>query len=104
MTQTDRVLASLKRAGERGVTAADWSGVRDTPDGGPPIPRFAARVMELRSMGHRVEPRGWRDRCRVQVLVPALERPAPVEQGSDGLFDPPPSPGRLGAYDDRWAS
>ena len=53
--QRDRVLRALQTAGSAGITAADFSGLNGTPDQGPPIMRVAARIMELREAGHRIE-------------------------------------------------
>lgn len=78
-TQTDRVLASLRKAGPLGVTAADWMGPR-TPDGGPPILRLAARIGELRGRGIPVVNAGVRDKCAVYVLP----RPAGPDGPTDG--------------------
>ena len=92
MDQQARVLRALELAGEHGVTAADFSGVKGTPDGGPPIMRFAARVMELRQAGHTIVqadvPR--RDKCKVMVLR-AEVRPlvAAVPDPEPRLFGPP---------------
>lgn len=68
MSQKSRVLRSLETAGRRGVTQADWSGVTGTPDGGPPITRLAARILELQNDGHRIINAGRRDKCRVYAL------------------------------------
>lgn len=68
MTQTDRVLAALSRAGARGITAVDF--IRfPTIDGGPPILRVAARIKELRDQGFEIETDGERDSCAVYKLV-----------------------------------
>lgn len=69
MSQKQRVLRSLEVAGRRGVTQADWLGPH-TPDGGAPITRLAARVMELQNDGHRITRGGLRDKCRVYVIEP----------------------------------
>lgn len=67
MTQTDRVLAALTRAGARGLTQADFL-MFPTIDGGPPITRLAARVEELRDEGFRVVSGERRDKCVVYRL------------------------------------
>lgn len=88
MSQKDRVLESLRRAGSRGVTQADWLGPH-TPDGGAPITRVAARVMELQNDGHRIDRGGVRDKCRVYVLgtpTRPIEEP-PTESFSGELFE-----------------
>lgn len=79
MSQKQRVLRSLERAGSRGVTQADWLGPH-TPDGGGAITRLAARVMELQNDGHRISRGGLRDKCRVYVLEPTV---ALVEPNGD---------------------
>lgn len=81
MSQKGRVLKSLERAGRRGVTQADWSGVSGTPDGGPPITRLAARVLELQNDGHRIINAGRRDKCRVYALGETTPVEAPPEFG-----------------------
>lgn len=113
MTQADRVLASLQRAGEHGVTQVDW--LRSpTPDGGPSITRLAARIQDLKDRGYRFEVRGTRAKCAVYVLVESpdasgrLGGPATLPDASGGLthlFDPrdlktPPR----GPYDEEWAA
>lgn len=67
MTQTDRVLAALTRAGARGITQVDF--IRfPTIDGGPPITRVAARIEELRDSGFKILSGERRDRCVVYRL------------------------------------
>lgn len=69
MTQAQRVLLALRRAGDRGITAHDFYA---TPvDNGPRISRVAARVLDLRAQGHVIVPAGERDGHRVYVLVGA---------------------------------
>ena len=54
--------------------------------------RVAARIMELREQGHRIEQAGKRDRCAVYVLR-AQHEPLPIVTAGDepaGLFAPPP--------------
>lgn len=89
MSQKGRVLDSLRAAGRRGVTQADWSGVNGTPDDGPPITRLAARVLELQNDGHRIMTGGRRDRCRVYVLgepTPVAAKPEFGEPFAAELF------------------
>lgn len=62
MTQADRVLAALTRAGSHGITQTDF--IRyPTLDGGPPITRLAARIEELRDSGFVITSGERRDRC-----------------------------------------
>jgi len=82
MTQKQRVLRSLQASGVRGVTQADWTGCyRQTPDGGPPILRLPARIMELRQDGVLIVNGPTRDSCRVYHLEPIRSE----------LFPKPPS-------------
>jgi hypothetical protein len=79
MTQKERVLRSLKAAGSRGITQADWTGAYGpTPDGGPPITRGAARVLDLSQDGHVISKGAIRDLCRVYRLEPSAPLAAPV--------------------------
>jgi hypothetical protein len=52
-TQSDRVLAVLRRVGDRGTSAADWL-LPQVIDDGRPILSLAARVADLRRDGHRI--------------------------------------------------
>jgi hypothetical protein len=72
VTQRERVLRALRRAGATGLTQADWLR-QPTPDGGRPITRLAARVHELREE-HEITVDGMRDSFPVYVL-----RPSPAE-------------------------
>lgn len=54
MTQADRVLAALRRAGDRGILATAFS-PPNVVDHGKPIYRVAARVLELRACGFEIE-------------------------------------------------
>ncbi|HTE60086.1 MAG TPA: hypothetical protein VK631_07015 [Solirubrobacteraceae bacterium] len=111
MTQTDRVLAALSRAGARGITAVDFA-APDVCDGGKPIMRVAARVKDLRDAGFEIETGGERDSCAVYKLqahrgeqvtseaqarvavikgAPGLEAAVPPES-SGTLFDAPAAP------------
>jgi hypothetical protein len=105
-TQKQRVLASLRNAGGRGITQVDWLGV--SPDGGSPILRLPARISELRSDGYTIRNAGLRDSCRVYVLegeaARGVDRPAePAEEPSEEpapLFEveaPAPDPAELPA-------
>lgn len=100
-SQTDRVLDALRKAGPRGITAVDFA-LPDVIDGGPPITRVAARVMDLRHQGHTIIASGTRHKCRVYELVAA---PAPADlayaAAAETAFQAParPSP-RCAIYDD----
>ena len=78
MSQKERVLKSLRVAGSRGITQADWTGASGTPDGGPPITRLAARRLELSQDGHVIAKGGIRDKCRVYRLEPSEPLNAPI--------------------------
>jgi hypothetical protein len=84
MTQTDRVLAALTRAGATGITQVDF-----TPpvvvDGGKPILRVGARIHELREAGFNIQNHGTRNQCAVYVLA---DRPV----APNGRPDPQLSP------------
>ncbi len=54
MSQTQRVLKALENAGPRGISASDFDGSRQVVDGGRQIKRLAARIGELRSIGHEI--------------------------------------------------
>jgi hypothetical protein len=75
--QQERVRRYMQRAGEHGTTQTEWL-PPDVVDGGPPITRLAARVLELRESGHRIEKNGHRDGCDVYVWR------SPVPVGSTG--------------------
>ena len=98
MTQAERVLRALERTPD-GITAADFSGLHGTPDGGPPITRVAARILELRGRGYDIVEAGKRDRCKVYKLVGSPHVPLPVPAAPEPrLFN-----AALGPYDDRAA-
>lgn len=79
MTQKDRVLKSLRVAGSRGITQADWTGAyAQTPDGGAPITRLAARVLDLKQQGYTIKNGPLRDSCRVYSLIPTEPISAPL--------------------------
>src|SRR5690349_5057933 len=76
--QKQRVLAALRSRGALGVTAVDFASGR-VCDGGKPIMRVAARVLELRQDGHEIVIDGERDSCAVyRLLQDAQDTPAPV--------------------------
>lgn len=97
MTQAARVLAALRKSG-RGVTQVDF--LTPTIDGGAPITRVAARVLELKQNGHHIVTDGERDSCAVYKLVYDAETP-PVEVDPEPseLFEHTP---RLAIFDDEW--
>lgn len=66
MTQTERVLAAL-RIHLGGITQVDFLRV-PTIDGGSPITRLAARILELRDDGHPILDAGTRDGCKLYRL------------------------------------
>lgn len=83
----------MQTAGPQGITAADFSGLHGTPDGREPITRVAARILELREQGYRIDKLDQRrDKCAIYVLRPQHE-PLPLVAAGDepaGLFAPPP--------------
>jgi hypothetical protein len=67
VTQADRLLTALTRAGAKGITSVDF--IRyPTIDGGPPILRIAARVKDLRNEGFNIITEGERDGVAVYKL------------------------------------
>jgi len=54
MTQKQRILAQLKAAGGRGVSPTDFL-APDVCDGGKPILRVAARILDLKNEGHSID-------------------------------------------------
>lgn len=94
-TQAERVLRALRRAGERGLTAVDF-GLPHVVDGGEPVTRLAARVLELREQGHTIVKAGRRNKCAVYKLVeqPAVSsasatHSAPIPQGAPAQQEQP---------------
>lgn len=118
-SQQDRVLAALRRAGRFGITQVDFS-LPDVVDGGKPITRVAARIKDLRDVGHIIAKRGTRSRCAVYILKRQVVSDEPVRDqprlgGPDRTVGEPPSAGSsdtttlfdpavgapvLGAYDE----
>jgi hypothetical protein len=88
MTQKERVLKSLRASGEHGITQADWSGAfGPTPDGGPPITRLAARVLDLKQDGYQINRKAsddLRNLCRVYYL--RTQQPIVVETSAAELI------------------
>jgi hypothetical protein len=64
-TDNVRILKAL-RAGDVRVT--DWTD-KNTPDGGKPILRVAARINDLRKAGWPIERTGRHNNCAVYSLV-----------------------------------
>lgn len=95
MSQKARVLAALRSRGARGVTAVDFL-LPDVIDGGRPITRVAARVLELRDEGHTIVVDGERDSCAVYRLLHDAQDGPPTRPASqavaDSLFAAPASP------------
>jgi len=90
MTQKQRVLRSLRAAGVAGVTQADWTGCyRPTPDGGPPILRLPARILELQQDGFTVRKGALRDRCRVYSLE--ITDPIEISHSEAAVLFPKPA-------------
>lgn len=91
MTQTNRVLAALYRAGRAGITQVDFA-LPNVIDGGAPITRVAARIKDLRDTGVRIEVIGTRHSCAVYALVqlptpvPALQPNPRDPQAQEALF------------------
>ena len=54
MTQKERVLKALQSAGAAGVCMTDFL-APDVCDGGTPITRMAARVLDLKNEGHQID-------------------------------------------------
>jgi hypothetical protein len=109
----DRVLALARARGRRGVHSSDFDVPGQTVDGGLPIRRLAARVDELRNLGHRLETRTRPDRTVDYVLTldagdddQDLELAGALADLVDDvdqpprLFDPPPTPAREAALYD----
>ena len=88
MTQTERVLEALARAGARGITQVDFLRY-PTADGGPPITRVAARVEELRDQGYCIVSGERRDKCVVYRLQPEKQLEPPMDEHLEpnALFD-----------------
>ena len=79
MTQRDRVLKMLEDAGHAGVTNADF--LRAC------LPRFSARLLELRASGYqistdRVREGSWRYQLVGATPKPSTSRSAPEDQPS----------------------
>jgi hypothetical protein len=77
MTQKLRVLAALRSRGARGITSVDFL-LPNIIDGGKPITRVAARVLELRQENHRIVVEGERDGCYIYRLLEDAQDARPV--------------------------
>ena len=87
MTQRERILAALRKAGPSGLTQVDFLRF-PTPDGGSPITRVAARVQELRDEGYEILSSGTRDRCALYVLKEQGVSTGPVRLGGPAVAGP----------------
>jgi hypothetical protein len=92
----ERVLELARRRGRRGVHCSDFDVPGQTADGGKPIRRLAARVDELRNLGHVFETRKRADRTVDYVLArdaAAVELALREisEREPERLFDPVPA-------------
>ena len=72
MTQKERILNALRSAGARGISPVDFL-APDVCDGGKPILRVAARILDLKNEGHSID-------CQTEagVAVYVLRSEAPV--------------------------
>jgi hypothetical protein len=83
-TQRTRVLAALRHAGTKGITAVDFL-APNVIDGGPPILGFAARISEL-GRSHTIVTAGKRDKCKVFRLVEDDADESSPQGGEGSLF------------------
>src|SRR5438105_3202308 len=83
MRQRDRVLLAMARAGSDGIMSADFAAV--PADGGPPIPRLASCIKELREFGYSIDSHQRRDGQAIYVLSSELPGHPHVQLT---LFDP----------------
>ncbi len=101
-SQTERVLNALRKAGPRGITAVDFA-LPDVIDGGPPIMRVAARVMDLRRQGHTIIASGRRQKCQAyELVVPAPPADLAYAAAAETAFEAPARPGPRCAIFDDW--
>jgi hypothetical protein len=68
VSQRARVLAALRSRGADGVCAPDFL-LPNVLDGGKPITRLAARMLELREDGHEIQVVGEKHGCAVYRLM-----------------------------------
>jgi hypothetical protein len=95
MTQKERILAALRFEGSRGIAGCDFSPPH-VYDGGKPIYRVAARIMDLREEGYDIVTDGTRHGTglyKLRQAPHAVESP-PIR---DSLF-PEEKPARSSAY------
>ena len=86
-TQTQRVLAALRHAGTRGITQSDFAPPEGGTviDGGGRITRVAARIRDLRDLGHGITTGPDRDGFTTYVLTHLKREHGPVlERLPDG--------------------
>lgn len=88
MTQREQVLRMLQRAGEDGVSTAAFLEAR--------LPRFSARIQELRREGHTIESIRVREGSWRYLLSGAESVPAAFEGSAPS---PEPQETTLSAYD-----
>lgn len=87
LTQAERVLRLARLRGEHGFTQIDFD-LPGVTDGGTPIKRVAARVLELREQGYGIDSGERRQLCTVYRLTADVEAPAaPVSE----VVEQPPS-------------
>lgn len=67
LSEKDRILRLARERGERGFTAVDFLAPH-VVDGGKPITRTAARVLDLKREGFTFRSGGRRNRCKVYIL------------------------------------
>lgn len=104
-TQLERVEAALQYAGAAGITAYDFSGP-SVIDGGNRIMRVAARILELKAQGRKIEKAGRRDGHDVYVLrqdvgvgLVSSNRSWESGEADTGTLFQLPAPQPAGAYD-----
>lgn len=91
VNQRTRVLTMLQTAGERGVTSSEFYAAH--------LPRFGARLLELRERGYVIETARLSDSVwrytllHEPAVVSAPSPPAPGPEPSDGARPLPPGGG-----------
>lgn len=94
LSQNDRVLAALRRAGADGLDCSAFLMHPETVDGGPPIVRLPARIADLRAQGHRIATRRQPERAYARYVLVAVA-PLLVDAPARSTFsvsDPKPVP------------
>lgn len=84
-TQVERVERLLRQRGEQGVTPVDFL-LPNIVDGGRPITRVAARVLDLRNQGLNITTSGTRNGVAVYVLRVPVKR-SEQHPGQASIFD-----------------